>query len=63
MSMSMPIIRIISNACITRYNRGERDIGDIVASYTALGAEDRELVCAEIFTKRPDLMPVVEGSA
>ncbi|MFB9330085.1 hypothetical protein ACFFSY_29430 [Paenibacillus aurantiacus] len=61
--MSMFIIRIIANACITRYNRGERQVEGIVNSYTALNEEDRELVYAEIYTKRPDLVPVVEGSA
>ncbi|MBO9597919.1 MAG: hypothetical protein J7559_08905 [Cohnella sp.] len=55
-------IRIIANACITRYISGEREITDIVDSYS-LSAEDRERVLAEIYTKRPDIRPATESSA
>lgn len=57
MAMPMYKIRIIANACITRYNGGEREITDIVDSYN-MSAEDRDLVLAEIYTKRPDIAPV-----
>lgn len=54
--MPMYKIRIIANACITRYNSGEREITDIVASYN-MAQEDADLVLAEIYTKRPDIAP------
>lgn len=47
-------IRIIANACITRYDRGERTMNDIVNSYN-LAEEDRTLVVAEIVSKRPNV--------
>jgi len=47
MAMPMYKIRIIANACITRYDNGEREITDIVDSYN-MAADDRELVLAEI---------------
>jgi len=62
MAMAMYKIRIIANACITRYNGGERGITDIVNSYST-GQEGSGLVFAEIYTKRPDNAPVEEGSA
>lgn len=54
--MAMPgyKIRIIANACITRYDGGEREITDIIASYSLL-PEDAEAVKAEIVAKRPDI--------
>jgi len=55
MALAMYKIRIIAAACITRYNNGEGDIDDIVNSYTYLTAEDKVLVYAEIYTKRPDI--------
>lgn len=56
--MPMPAykIRIIANACITRYNDGDGDIVTIVDSYN-MATDDRSLVLAEIYTKRPDLAP------
>ncbi|WP_424766289.1 hypothetical protein [Paenibacillus sp. sgz302251] len=54
MAMPMYKIRIIAAACITRYNHGEGDIDDIVNSYH-MGAEDRALVMAEIYSRRPDI--------
>lgn len=56
MAMPMYKIRIIANACITRYNGGEREITDIVDSYN-MAQEDADLVLAEIYTKRPDIAP------
>ncbi|MCQ4363128.1 hypothetical protein KQR54_18690 [Mycobacterium gordonae] len=56
MAKPMYQIRIIANACITRYNGGEREITDIVGSYN-MAADDRDLVLAEIYTKRPDIAP------
>ena len=54
MAMPMYKIRIIANACITRYNRGERTMNDIVTSYN-MTSDDRDLVVAEITAKRPDI--------
>lgn len=54
MAMAMYKIRIIANACITRYDSGERTITDIVDSYN-MSTEDRDLVLAQIYTKRPDI--------
>jgi len=47
-------IRIFASACITRYNNGETDIDAILDSYNLYG-EDRELVLAEIYSRRPDI--------
>lgn len=58
MAMAMYKIRIIANACITRYDSGEGDILSIVGSYN-LAQEDKDLVLAEIFTKRPDIAATV----
>lgn len=55
MLMAMYKIRIIANACITRYNQGEREITDIVGSYN-MASDDSDLVFAEIYAKRPDIM-------
>ncbi|WP_214687090.1 hypothetical protein [Exiguobacterium sp. s163] len=55
MAMAMFKIRILANACITRYERGERTMNDIIDSYV-ITAEDRELVVAEIVSKKPDLV-------
>lgn len=54
MAMAMYKIRIIANACITRYERGERSMNDIINSYT-MEADDKELVIAEITAKKPEL--------
>ncbi|MCQ4363024.1 hypothetical protein KQR54_18165 [Mycobacterium gordonae] len=58
MAMPMYKIRIIANACITRYNGGERAITDIVTSYN-MAQDDADLVLAEIYAKRPDIGPEV----
>ena len=47
-------IRIIANACITRWERGERTMTDIVTSYN-MAEDDKVLVVAEITAKRPDI--------
>ena len=54
MAMPMYKIRIIANACITRYDRGERTMNDIISSYP-MAEEDKALVIAEITAKRPDI--------
>lgn len=54
MSMPMYKIRIVANACITRYDRGERTMNNIVSSYN-LTEEDKSLVIAEITAKRVDI--------
>lgn len=62
MAKPMYQIRIIANACITRHNGGERTITDIVDSYNLAG-EERDLVFAEIYAKRPGISPATGGSA
>lgn len=47
-------VRVVANACITRYERGEGTITEVVNSYN-MNPTDRELVVAEIMVKRPDL--------
>jgi hypothetical protein len=54
MAMAMYKIRIIANACITRYDSGEGEITAIVDSYNLI-TEDRELVLAQVYTKRPEI--------
>lgn len=61
MAKPMYQIRIIANACITRYNNGEQNIHQVVDSYN-MAQEDRDLVMAEIYTKRSDIAQT-EGSA
>lgn len=52
--MPMYKIRIIANACITRHERGERSMNDIIEGYN-MEADDKALVTAEIISKRPNL--------
>ncbi|MGE6227639.1 hypothetical protein [Paenibacillus chitinolyticus] len=47
-------IRILGNACITRYTKGEGDITVIVDSYNP-SADDKELILDYIYIKRPEL--------
>jgi hypothetical protein len=54
MAMPMYKIRIIGNACITRYDAGEAPMSAVIGSYN-LSAEDRELVEAHIVSRRPDI--------
>jgi hypothetical protein len=62
MAMAAYKIRIIANACITRYNNGEGDIVTIVDSYN-LSVEDKQLVLAEIYAKRPDIEGETDAQA
>ena len=52
-------IRVIGNACITRYERGEKDIYAVVNSYT-LTEENKALVIKHISSTRPDIIPTTE---
>jgi hypothetical protein len=54
MTMVAYKVRIMANACITRYDGGEREMSDIVASYN-LAEADANLVKAEIVAKRPEI--------
>lgn len=54
MAMASYKVRIMANACITRYDGGEREMVDIIASYN-LAESDANLVKAEIIAKRPDI--------
>lgn len=54
MAMAMYKIRIIANACITRWERGERSMNNIINGYN-MEADDKALVIAEIVSKRPNL--------
>lgn len=47
-------IRLMANACITRYDRGEGTIDDIISSYN-MQPDHEILVKAQITEKRPDL--------
>lgn len=47
-------IRVIANACITRYSNGESGIMDIVDSY-GMSQEESDLILAEIYASRPDI--------
>lgn len=47
-------IRVLANACITRYDRGESDIIAVVNSYT-LTDENKTLVLAQIYAYRQDI--------
>lgn len=55
MTTPMYKIRILANACITRYDRGERTMNDIIDSYSNATEEDKNLVKAEIISKRPEI--------
>lgn len=54
MALALYKIRIIANACMTRYDRGERSMNDIINGYN-MEKDDKELVIAEIVAKRPKL--------
>jgi len=47
-------VRIIANACITRYTRGETDIQEVLNSYK-LSEENGNLVLAQIYAFRADI--------
>lgn len=55
MALASYKVRIVANACITRYDAGEREITDIIESYR-LNPEDTNLVKAEVAAKRPDIV-------
>lgn len=52
-------VRILANACITRYDRGETDIVAVVDTYN-LTQEDKDLVFARIYSLRPDIEVTVQ---
>ena len=54
MALAAYKVRIMANACITRYDGGEREMIDILMSYN-MPAEDNTLIKAEIISKRPDI--------
>jgi hypothetical protein len=54
MALAAYKVRIMANACITRYDSGERTMNDIVTSYN-MSEEDTNLIKAEIIAKRPDI--------
>lgn len=54
MALAAYKVRIMANACITRYDGGERTMSNIVSNYN-LTEEDANLVKAEIISKRPDI--------
>lgn len=54
MAMAAYKIRIIANACLTRYDAGDGEIEGIVDSYN-LSTEDRQLVLAQVYSKRPEI--------
>lgn len=55
-------IRLMANACITRYDRGEGTINDILSSYN-IQPNHEILVKAQITEKRPDLSFIENYSA
>lgn len=59
LAMAQFKIRIIGNACLTRYDGGETPIDDVVSAYN-LAEEDENLVWAHIYSKRPDLGETTE---
>ncbi|MGO4347522.1 hypothetical protein AB4Z45_18705 [Paenibacillus sp. MCAF9] len=54
MAMSSYKIRIIANACITRYDSAEGTMIDIITNYN-LAKEDRVLVISEVIAKLPNI--------
>ncbi|WP_226003415.1 hypothetical protein [Paenibacillus sp. BJ-4] len=55
-------LRICSQACITRYDRGEGDLTTILGSYI-LDEEQREQVMKVILSNRSDLVPGNENDS
>ncbi|MNM99194.1 hypothetical protein D3C81_1117450 [compost metagenome] len=55
MAMASYKVRIIANACLTRYDSGETPVESVVGSYS-LPEEDAALVLAQIYVKRPELV-------
>lgn len=57
MAMAAYKIRIIGNACITRYDNGEGTLTEILdTNYSGLSAEDRQAVVTYVTTQRPDIV-------
>lgn len=54
MAMAQFKIRIIGNACLTRYDGGETPIDEVVSGYN-LADVDESLVWAHIYSRRPEL--------
>jgi hypothetical protein len=54
MALAAYKVRIMANACITRYDSGEGPMSEIIASYN-LSTEDTNLVKAQIIAFRPDI--------
>ncbi|MCL6456724.1 MAG: hypothetical protein K6T85_01835 [Gorillibacterium sp.] len=47
-------IRLMANACMTRYDRGEGSIEEFVSSYN-MQPDNETLVLAQIVSKRPNI--------
>lgn len=47
-------VRVFANACITRHDRGEKDIEKVISSYN-IDEANANLIRAEIMTKRPEI--------
>ncbi|MFB5267073.1 hypothetical protein ACE41H_09780 [Paenibacillus enshidis] len=47
-------LRICAWACITRFDKGEQNLGGIISSY-ALNQRDADAVLSEVYAKRPEL--------
>lgn len=59
-SLTAAKIRLMANACITRYDREEGPIEDIIASYN-MRVDNDILVKAQIIEKRSDI-PFAENN-
>ncbi|MBY3625133.1 hypothetical protein HGO21_37260 [Acinetobacter sp. CUI P1] len=59
-SLTAAKIRLMANACITRYDREEGPIEDIIASYI-MQPDNKFLVKAQIMEKRSDI-PFAESN-
>ncbi|NUU61280.1 hypothetical protein [Paenibacillus agri] len=53
-SLAAAKIRLMANACITRFDRGERPIEDVIHSYN-MQVDNEQLVREQIVEKRPDI--------
>lgn len=54
-SLTAAKIRLMANACITRYDREEGPIEDILSSYN-MQPDNENLVKTQIIEKRPDIL-------
>ncbi|MFM9276466.1 hypothetical protein [Paenibacillus jiagnxiensis] len=52
-------LRICAQACISRYDKGEQNLSDIISTY-ALNQKDATVVLTEVYAKRPELRSVGE---